>query len=274
MSKKLTSFKNVVWALCIFTALVAAAVALVIAAVNRSSEAPFSTEVVLRREEAAAVIEKSSVASGGTLLALAETADMGQEYIDTLTFLCDSSVVGMRDYGLLSGGKETYQVWGSNSGSLKLSEIEGTKIVYPADDSEISIADAVSLAKPPILVLCLGQDGLRDIDEATFKASYTSLINTIKAGSPDTKIICCSICFVAANYSGPDGLTSEKILTANDWIKTVCVSTGSYYCDAGHSVGDGYGNSRINYLSSNQKTLSSVGMEEYLTYIRTHALTE
>ena len=274
MSKKLTSFKNVVWALCILISLVAVAVALVIAAVNRSSEAPFSTKVDLRHQNAASAASQASVASDGTLLSLSETADMGPEYIDRLTFLCDSSVVGMRDYGLLSGGKDTYQVWGTDSGSLKVSGLADLKIIYPADGSEISLADACLLAKPPILVICIGQDGLRDIDENTFKANYISLIDTIKANSPDTKIICCSICFVVANYSGPDGLSSEKILAANEWVKAVCASTGSYFCDAGRSVSDGYGSTRINYLSSNQKTLSSSGITEYLNYIRTHALSE
>ena len=211
--------------------------------------------------------------SGGALLTLPETNDAGQEYIDKLTFICDSSFVGVRDYGLLSGGTDTYQVWATETGSLPIGSILEKNIVYPSDGSEISIADAAMIAKPPVLVICVGQDGLNNVDEASFKNNYTGLIQAVKSASPDSIIICCSISSVINNYTGADNLTTIMISDANDWIKDVCQNTGVYFAESGKSVGDGTGSVLTSYLSTNGKTLNSSGIGEVLKYLRTHALT-
>ena len=54
---------------------------------------------------------------------LGESEDMGQEYIDKLVFLVDATNVGLRSYGVLSGGKSTTQVWRTTSGTLTLSGV-------------------------------------------------------------------------------------------------------------------------------------------------------
>ena len=51
---------------------------------------------------------------------LAETEDAGQDYIDRLTFLGDSTTNGLKEYGVLSGGEGTTQVWTPRSGTLTL----------------------------------------------------------------------------------------------------------------------------------------------------------
>lgn len=251
-------------------------VGLLIASVNRYNGSGFEKDVDLHMNASTGpgVVQLTSgdTNAANTLKILEETADAGIEYIDKLTFLCDSSVIGMRDYGLLSGGKSTYQVWGTSSGSLKTDEITSTPIKYPADGSLISIADSAMIAKPPILVICVGQDGLGSTDEKSFKANYTALINSVMSASPDTQIICCSISSVTENYTGPDGLSSSLVGSANDWIKDVCLSTGVYFCNAAHSVDNGYGYVHSTFLSTNGKTLNSTGISEYISYLRTHAL--
>lgn len=280
MSGKFSTLKNIIWAVGIFVCLLAVAVGFVIASVNRYSGESFSTEVDLNGGaggESAAVQLTDGAASeqtgGGPLMYLEETADAGMQYLDKLTFLCDSSVIGIRDYGVLSGGKETYQVWGTETGTLKISDLMNGTIIYPADGSEITIADAALIAKPPVLVICVGQDGLSSVDESTFKAGYSSMLSNIKSASPDTILICSSISSISENYTGSDGLTSEMILTANEWIKDLCQEYGCYYVDAGHACDTGYGYVHVSYLSTNGKTLNSNGVLEYVNYLRTHALT-
>ena len=278
MSGKFSKMKNVIWAVGIFACLLAVAVGFVIASVNRYSGEPFSTEVNLNsgRVNGSSGVNQltdgSSASGEGPLMSLHETEDAGMSYIDKLTFLCDSSVIGIRDYGILSGGKETYQVWGTEVGSLKISDLMNGNILYPADGSLISIADAAMIAKPPYLVIAVGQDGLSSVDENTFKASYSSMISKIKAASPDTVLMCSSISSISENYTGLDGLTSEMILTANEWIKDICRVNACYYVDAGHACDTGYGYVHASYLSTNGKTLNSTGVTEYVNYLRTHAL--
>ena len=132
MSGKWTEIKNAGWVLCIGICLLAVAVGLIIASVNRYSGDSFSGSAELSAEsvkDSENVTELTQGTGGGTLLTLPETSDAGQEYIDKLTFLCDSSFIGVRDYGLLSGGTGTYQVWGTSSGSLRVSDLLTATIV-------------------------------------------------------------------------------------------------------------------------------------------------
>lgn len=277
MTRKWDTIKNLGWAIGIVVCLVALVVGLIIASVNRYSGDSFSSSTELKSdsvENSGDVTELTPGQSGGgTLLTLPETSDAGQEYIDKLTFLCDSSFIGVRDYGLLSGGTGTTQVWGTSTGSLRVADLATGKIVYPSDKSEITIADAAMVAKPSILVILVGQDGLTAVDKTAFQASYAAMLSGIKASSPDTKIICCSISSVSAGYSGSDGLSVIAVSDANDWIKEVCEGAGVYYTDSGKAVGDGTGAVLNSYLSTNGKTLNSSGINEILSYLRTHALT-
>lgn len=275
MTGKWNELKNMAWALAIIVCLLALAVAFVIASVNRYSGDTMAQSTELKSETVANssnVIELTAGESGGALLTLPETNDAGQEYIDKLTFICDSSFVGVRDYGLLTGGTKTYQVWATETGSLPIGSIMDKKIIYPSDGSEITISDAAMIAKPPVLVLCVGQDGLNAVDEAGFKNSYTQLVQTLKTASPDSIIICCSITSVLNNYTGADNLTTIMISDANDWIKDVCQNQGVYFAESGKAVGDGTGSVLSSYLSNNGKTLNSSGINEILEYLRRHAL--
>lgn len=280
MSSKWTTFKNLGWAIGIVVCLAALLVGVVIASVNRYSGDSFSGSTTLNAE----TVDKSDNVTrltpgdgtanvNGSLNTLPQTPDAGQEYLDRLTFLCDSSFIGVRDYGLLSGGTATTQVWGTDTGTLRVADLTSANIVYPSDGSSISIADAAMIAKPEILVVSVGQDGLNAVDAATFKTSYAAMITSIQQASPDTKIICCSISSVSTSYSGTDALTTIMISDANDWLREVCSATGVYFTDSGKAVGDGTGSALESYLSSNGKTLNSGGINEILTHLRTHALT-
>jgi hypothetical protein len=278
MSGKWTTWKNLGWALGIVVCLLALFVGFIIAIVNRYSGDTFSGSTSLTSETVSSnsdvtELTPSTASETGDVMTLEETSDAGQEYIDKLTFLCDSALIGMRDFGLLSGGTGTTQVWGTSSGTLRVADLPTANIVYPSDGSSITIADAAMIAKPEILVICVGQDGLAAVDESTFKTCYSTMISNILNSSPDTKIICCTISSVSNSYSGVDDLTPVLIGEANEWIREVSASLGVYYTDAGKAVGDGSGAVGSTYLSSNSKTLNSSGINQILNYLRTHALT-
>lgn len=276
MTGKWSVIKNLFWIAATGICLLAVVVGLVIASVNRYGGESFSTSSEIKSEsveDSGNVTQLTPSTSGGALMQLGETKDAGQEYIDRLTFLCDSTSIGMRNYGLLSGGTNTTQVWGTNSGSLRVSELMNGTIIFPSDGSEVTIADAAMISKPEILVICVGQDGLNNVDETSFKASYTAMINNIRTASPNTTIICCSISSVPNNYNGADKLTTIMISDANDWIRDICENTGVYFCDSGKSVGDGTGSVKESYLSTNAKTLNPDGINKVLEYLRTHAIT-
>lgn len=276
MQGKWNTYKNFGWALAIGVALFALLLGLLFTAFTRYGGELDRPKIQLG-EVSAAVPEEGALPEAdtvqdrtGRLVTLAGTADGGQGYIDSLTFLCDSATIGLRDYGILSGGIATTQVWGSNSGSLPIGTIPDALIKYPGDGSQINAIDAAMIAKPKILVISIGQDGLMGVGKETFIANYESLVMGIREKSPGTYIVCCSVTSVGANYAGADGLTRDAINWANDYIQEVCIDTGAYFCDVAHDMRDSTSVLDGSYASSNGKTLNTAGLNAFLQYLRTH----
>lgn len=273
MGKKLSALKDILWAICIVISLGALFIGFVIAATHKYTGEAFNGRVELGVEETPK-IQTEDLSSGegdGKLHALPETKDYGQDYTDGLTFLCDSALIGLRDYGVLSDGINTTQVWGSSAGNLPFDSLAACKIRYPADGSVITPAEAAMIKKPAILVISVGTDGLSEVDHDSFVSTYTSLVSSIQSASPSTKIICCALTSVTPTYAGTDGLTAVIVGEANEWLEEVCTDTGVYYADFRREIhASGYLMSE--YAASNGKGLNNAGLEKVLQYLRTHAV--
>jgi len=279
MQGKLNRIKNLAWALAIAVVLLALLLALLFTAFTRyggEMERPLVELGALGGSDSAVTAEnapaKAVQTETGTLITLPETRDAGQAYIDSLTFLCDSATIGLRDYGILSGGYQTTQVWGGPSGSLFVDQLIDGPIRYPVDGSSLSPGQAAMVAKPAILVISVGQDGLMEADRETFLQYYEGMIASIRQTSPGTVILCCSITSLGPNYSGVDGLTTDAIAWANDWVQQVCIDTGAYFCDVAKDMRDSTNVLDVNYAAANLKTLNSEGLNAFLMYLRTHAV--
>jgi len=204
---------------------------------------------------------------------LAETPDAGREYLDQFVFLGDSTTYGI---GVYYGYGYTElcpsnQVWTPASGTLTLSYYNIATVVYPETGEELTIVDAVSRAKPKIMMITLGVNGISFMDEEWFIRDYTALVESIQAASPDTRLILNSIYPVAASYKYQSDINNAKIRDANGWIERIAESTGcrflnSFECLVGS---DGY----LPESSQNGDGLHLNG-EAFTTvmqYIRTHA---
>ncbi len=275
MKRNLSAIKNMGWALAIIICLLALFVALIIAAVLPYS-GPIErggvqlNELESKQEEEQQQQQMEQIL--GELRTLPESGDAGQSYIDGLTFLCDSSVIGLRDYALLAGGTATTQVWGSTAGNIPANSFADCLIRYQAEGVEITPAEAAAKAQPSRLVVVLGADGLDSVDQETFVEGYVSLIRSIQQASPNTVIIVCSLSSVTTSYSGVDGVNANTIRTVNDWIKTVCMRTGVYFCDSAYAVNDRAGWLDGDYAAVNGKALNTAGLQKILEYLRTHAV--
>ena len=278
MSNNFSALKNIAWAIAIILCLLALLVGLIFSMTRGYFGVTERPGVELGEGGVSAGSGDSGVdnmtyaVGSGSLLTVPESEDGGQDYLNKLTFLCDSTLVGLRDYGLLAGGTETTQVWATHAGSLPFGTVNEAKIEYPADGSEQTIVDAVTLAQPEILVIALGSDSLAQLDQTTFLTAYRTLVRNITSASPNTTLICCGTCSVIANYTGSDGLSPTMMSDANEWIKTVCIETGAYYADISYPLGDGSGTMFSSYASSNGKSLNSTGIGLVLDYLKTHAI--
>lgn len=201
---------------------------------------------------------------------LSETEDMGPEYIDKIIFLGDSTTYGMKYYGVLSGGKNTKQVWTPASGTLTLSNQSFATIVYPVTDEEIPIRDAVALEKPEMMVITLGVNGVSFMEEDYFKSEYKMLVEDIKEISPDTKIILQSIFPIASNYEYQGDINNTKILAANGWILDVAEETGVKYLDTISILLGEDGFMPQEYHNGDGLHLNEGSFNLVLDYIRTH----
>jgi len=272
MKGKLVIIKNILWAFGIVLCLAALLVGLGFGLFTKYQGSSIRDMVTLgEKADKPQKGEFDNVLPEGTLYTLGETADGGQAYIDSLTFLCDSALVGLRDYGLLSGGIGTTQVWGSSAGNIPVADIAECTIKYPNDGSQISAANAAMIAKPEILIISLGADSLAGTTREDFIYNYTLLVLGIRASSPQTTIVCCSLGSVISGYSGVDNLSSAEIGDANEWIKQVCIDTGAYFLDVAEVLNEG-GYLLHKYASQNGKSLNTRGLETVLEYIRTHAV--
>ena len=201
---------------------------------------------------------------------LTETPDMGQSYIDSLIFVGDSNTAHMRSFAVLSDGKDTKQVWSTESQTLMLdSEITQRKIIYPETGELLTIAEAAALKKPEYLVISLGTNGVAFLTEENFKKAYTKLLDAIKEASPDTKIMVQSIYPVTATY---DKIPNEKITQANEWLVELAAEESVKYLDTASVLRDSKGYLKESYNSYHKDGyhVNTAAYIEILNYIRTH----
>ncbi|MBQ8208796.1 MAG: hypothetical protein IJZ89_08700 [Clostridia bacterium] len=229
---------------------------------TESAEITETEEVTIKETDAIEVPSEPASA------VLGESEDMGEEYINSLTFLGDSTTYGLKAYKILKDGKNTDQVWTSSSATLSLSEILTKKIVYPKTGKEMLIADAAALAKPEYLVITLGVEGVTFLDEEAFKEQYTALVEAIKTSSPNTKIILQSIFPVASTLTK---LNNDLIDKANGWVREIAENTGVRYLDTQSVMKDENGALDPKYDNGgNGINLNDTGFTAVLNYIRTH----
>lgn len=206
-------------------------------------------------------------AASSTATALAETTDMGKDYVDKFIFLGDSTTYGLGYYDVVNDS----QVWTPASGTLTLSLWSTSTIVYPDDKSELSIKDAVTKKQPEYMLITLGVNGVSFMDEQYFVTEYTKLVQAVKEASPNTKIILNSIYPITASYSEKgNGITNEKINTANTWVERVANSLGVKYLDSESAVKDETGALPDKYCNGDGLHLNTDGFNLIINYIRTH----
>ncbi len=214
---------------------------------------------------------------------LEETPDMGQEYIDSLIFIGESTTYHLKNRGVLSGGKDTKQVWAPRNGTINLdTTISTLRIVYPETGEEITIGEAVRRSQPQRLVLTFGLNGaVQKISkgEHFFCACYLSLIDSIRDNSPNTKIILQS-CFPIAcdmdmsNYSVDSKTLNSYIKTINSWAMKLADEQGLGYLNTAQVLTDDRGYLFDEYHVGDGHHLTADAYKVILEYIRTHAYTE
>ena len=216
---------------------------------------------------------------------LSVSEDMGQEYLDKLVFLGESTTYGLWRYGVLSDGKNTTQVWTGAScsdgktqcaGTLSLSpSIAGTMIYFPDDGSAVTVAQAITKKQPEYLVITLGlNNGASYYTEDQFKQCYRMLLNSVIDTSAEVKIILQSL-FPVARACKISAYTPERIALCNTWIHDLAMEYDLKYLDTASVLSGADGYLIPEYDNGGDGIhLNEVGLSTVLQYIRTHGYPE
>lgn len=212
---------------------------------------------------------------------LRPTKDYGQEYIDNIVFLGESTTYGLWRYGLLSGGTDTNQVWTGamtsgdktvSSGTLSLSpSIAHSKIYYPDTGSALSISEAVATKKPEYLVITLGlNNGASYYSENEFKHCYRLLLDSVNASSKNTKIILQSL-FPVSKACQINAYTPARIDECNSWIYEISEEYNIKYLNTAEVLKNDEGYLKAEYDNGGDGIhLNKDGLNAVIEYIRTH----
>ncbi len=203
---------------------------------------------------------------------LEQTADYGQNYVDSMVFFGESTTAHLRSRGVLSDGKQTKQVWADASNTMMLSlEILSKKIIYPEIGEEMTIEQAVSLKRPRYVVLSFGVNGLSGFaaNQRLYSASYAKLIRAIQAASPETTVILQTVYPVAEQYANAAAV-NEKIELLNSWLPQIAKDNGAYLVDTASCLKDQTGMLRAEFAETDGLHLKTGAYQEILAYLRTH----
>lgn len=216
-------------------------------------------------------------ATGSALLQLSE--DLGQEYIDSLIFVGESTTYHLKSRGILKGGTETKQIWMPKNGTLNLDmTTKNALILYPETNELLSISAAARISAPKYIVFTFGLNGaVQNIKKGAdyYKACYRSLINSVLEASPKTKIILQSAPPIAknmdvSNYSVSLEELNRYIRQINAWTLELAEEDGFGYLDSASVLCDSEGFLKNEFQNGDGHHLTYDAYKEMLYYIRTH----
>ncbi len=202
---------------------------------------------------------------------LVPSEDMGQEYIDRMTFICDSPTYWLWPLELLSDGKASKQIWTGPEGTMTLAYQSSYHILDPYDYTQRPIRDVVALHPPDILIIALGINGISFMDEEYFTAEYIDLVTDIREISPETIIILQSIYPITHRYKYYGSITNAMITEGNSWIMAIAEETGCSYLDTISVLLNDEGNAKDELMLNDGLHPNVEGLTLILDYIRTHA---
>lgn len=195
------------------------------------------------------------------------TPDAGEEYIDKIYFVGDSTT-----YHFFKGGVDkSHLLVPPGSYTLMLDSTINQVIV---GDKGLTISEALRDAQAEIVIITLGVNGAADFTENQYKTYYKKLITAIKETSPDTVIILQSVFPVTNKCYDRYGISNSKIDQINEWVKEIAYETTVKYLDTQSILKDEHGAQISEYGEGDEIHMNASAYKAILEYIRTHSIYE
>lgn len=203
-------------------------------------------------------------------------ADAEQVDIDDMIFIGESTTSHLKSRGVLSGGKNTKQVWSSDQNTMVLDlNILNKTIRYPRTGQLMTIPAAMHAERPPVVVLSFGVNGITSFakNERLYKTAYGKLIDAIHEASPATVVLLQTVYPLALNQT----TFREGAVTVNGYIRRlnellpeIAMSHDAHVVDTASVLRDADGNLRADYQTGDGIHLTGEAYLAILTYLRTH----
>lgn len=195
------------------------------------------------------------------------TPDAGEEYIDKIYFVGDSTT-----YHFFKGGVDkSHLLVPPGSYTLMLDSTINQVVV---GNKGLTISEALSDAEAEIVIITLGVNGAADFTENQYKTYYKKLITAIKEATPNTVIILQSVFPVTKEYSDNNRITNSKINQINEWVKEIAYDMSVKYLDTQSILKDEKGAQIAEYGEDDGIHMNASAYRAILEYIRTHSIYE
>ena len=230
-------------------------------------------------------IPEADIGVSNKNIILGETSDYGQEYIDRIIFLGESTTYGLQSYGVLKDGVNTTQVWTGattkygktvSAGTMSLSPaIVNTKIFFPDTQTAMTIKEALEIKNPEYLIITLGlNNGASYYSEKEFKYCYRLLLDTIRETSKDTTIILQSL-FPVSKSCTIKAYTPQRLATCNEWLYDIAREYDLRYLNTSEALSDTDGYLKDNFDNGGDGIhLNKEGLLTVIEYIKRHGVPE
>ena len=235
------------------------------------------TDVAVSEERAEGQGDEALQSDGeGDDRLLSQTQDLGQEYIDRMVFVGESTTTHLRSRGVLRDGQATEQVWADSSGTMTLDlNVLQKTILHPKTRQPLTIAQAAGREKPRYLVLSFGVNGIVGFskNEELYRRAYGKLITAIHEASPDTVILLQTVYPVADNqtaFSEGAGVVNGYIRRINELLPEIARQYDAYVVDTASVLCDAQGSLRADYQAGDGIHLTADAYRQILQYLRTH----
>lgn len=198
---------------------------------------------------------------------LTETEPADDEYMDSIVYLCDSTLYWLGRRGFVHED----QIWTGKEMTQTLAYQSTFEIYDPYDGVERPIREVARLHKPKRMIICLGTNGIDWMSPDDVYNEFCDLVNGINNVSPHTVIILQSILPMSPKMYTWSGASfdNKKITACNAMILKAAEDKGLAYLDTYSALVGDDGLIKPEY-SEDGLHPTPAGQQVIMDYIRTH----
>ena len=191
--------------------------------------------------------------------------------VERMTFFGDSTTAHLA----LRGGIPQERVWSGVGSTVLFETVNAVKCVHlQKENRDLSLAEAVALKKPRILVITVGvSGGAGRLSRETFVSIYRELLLSVRKASPETKLLVQSLLPLSdQSVKHYKRLTKEAVVQANGWVGELCAELQIPYVDTHAKLIDpNTGYLKPEYQNDEYMHLTAQAYEVILANLRAYA---